>query len=242
VKIQIMSDLHLEFMSPKEERGFVDSLSPETDTLVLAGDIVPLHYLDPMRDIFGHFCNLWRDVIYIPGNHEYYGESPGHCHTLLNALLNELDNLHWLRPDRPPLDIRGTTFWGGTMWFPDGPNNSVLAHNLNDFELIKKFVPWVYLENRLFRARYSEHKADVVVTHHLPSFKSVAPDYLNNPLNIFFVCDMERQMSMWQPKLWVHGHSHAAKDYLLGDMRVVSNPKGYPHEEMPFDPKLVVEI
>jgi UDP-2,3-diacylglucosamine pyrophosphatase LpxH len=233
----------MEFMSPKGHARFVDELEQVADTLILAGDITTLHFLDQMRDAFRPFCELWREVIYVPGNHEYYGESPSHCENLLKTLLNEYSNLYWLRPNQPPLDIRGTTFWGGTMWFPDGPNNGVLAHNLNDFEMIKKFVPWVYQENTFFRECYGQHRADVVVTHHLPSQKSVAERFKNDALNIFFVSDMEKKMNIWQPKLWVHGHIHSPADYKLGDMRVVCNPRGYPLEgRCDFNDRFVVEI
>jgi hypothetical protein len=27
--------------------------------------------------------------------------------------------------------------------------------------------------------------------------------------------------------LWVHGHVHAKNDYIVGNCRVVSNPRGY---------------
>jgi hypothetical protein len=30
-----------------------------------------------------------------------------------------------------------------------------------------------------------------------------------------------------QIKLWTHGHVHNVNDYMIGDTRVVSNPRGY---------------
>ena len=32
------------------------------------------------------------------------------------------------------------------------------------------------------------------------------------------------------PKLIVHGHTHRRMDYMLGDTRVICNPRGYPGE------------
>lgn len=48
-------------------------------------------------------------------------------------------------------------------------------------------------------------------------------------------------------KLWVHGHMHNASDYVIGDTRVVCNPKGYPGEKNGeglcyFNPCKVVDV
>ena len=32
-------------------------------------------------------------------------------------------------------------------------------------------------------------------------------------------------------RLWLHGHTHAPRDYVVGTTRVVCNPRGYPHEK-----------
>jgi len=30
-----------------------------------------------------------------------------------------------------------------------------------------------------------------------------------------------------QIKLWIHGHTHESFDYMVGDTRIVCNPRGY---------------
>jgi predicted phosphodiesterase len=42
--------------------------------------------------------------------------------------------------------------------------------------------------------------------------------------------------------LWVHGHSHQAKQYLIGETLVVSNPRGYPEEDTGFNDSFVLEV
>ena len=76
-------------------------------------------------------------------------------------------------------------------------------------------------------------EGDVVVTHHLPSRRSVAPQFAGDPLNAFFLCDMERLILARQPLWWIHGHTHHPFDYQLGQTRVVANPRGYPSEARP---------
>jgi hypothetical protein len=45
-------------------------------------------------------------------------------------------------------------------------------------------------------------------------------------------------------KLWTHGHTHEEFDYMIGDTRVVCNPRGYiGYEELANNFKLkVVEV
>jgi Icc-related predicted phosphoesterase len=46
------------------------------------------------------------------------------------------------------------------------------------------------------------------------------------------------------PKLIVHGHTHEACDYMIGDTRVVCHPRGYPKETPYYDAykPLIVEV
>jgi 3',5'-cyclic AMP phosphodiesterase CpdA len=50
------------------------------------------------------------------------------------------------------------------------------------------------------------------------------------------------------PSVWLHGHIHRSRDYVVGDTRVVSNPRGYPTRERgvmenpDWDPGLVIDI
>jgi len=48
------------------------------------------------------------------------------------------------------------------------------------------------------------------------------------------------------PALWIHGHVHESRDYVVGGTRVVCNPHGYRSqlqvENPDFDPLLVVAV
>jgi len=45
-------------------------------------------------------------------------------------------------------------------------------------------------------------------------------------------------------RLWLHGHTHSPRDYVIGTTRVVCNPRGYPHEKWkpPVDLGLAIEL
>ena len=72
-------------------------------------------------------------------------------------------------------------------------------------------------------------KKFVVVTHHTPSFQSVAPYYKADQLMNGGCHSNLDEFIMDKPnlKLWVHGHTHEDFDYLIGETRVVCNPRGY---------------
>jgi len=69
----------------------------------------------------------------------------------------------------------------------------------------------------------------VVVTHHAPTPLSIAEYYKGDTLmNGAFHSDLsEFIMDRPQIKLWLHGHMHNVSDYMIGDTRVVCNPRGY---------------
>jgi Icc-related predicted phosphoesterase len=72
-------------------------------------------------------------------------------------------------------------------------------------------------------------KKYVVVTHHAPTPLSIAKCYKEDRLmNGAFHSDLsEFIMDRPQIKLWTHGHMHNVSDYVVGETRVVCNPRGY---------------
>jgi len=69
----------------------------------------------------------------------------------------------------------------------------------------------------------------VVCTHHTPSHRSCHPVYSHDTLmNGGYHSDLEEFiLDRPQIKLWTHGHTHEDFDYMIGDTRVVCNPRGY---------------
>jgi Icc-related predicted phosphoesterase len=239
MKIQILSDLHTEFWLSKDIEWLIPEDPP--DVLVLAGDIGIKQNLE---EVLRKFCKAYKQVIYIPGNHEYYNSSFNEIDDLISDLSDEFANLKANSSGVFEVGVLATT-----LWFPRFPNqkgNDQYKKSINDFHVIQDFDPAVYgvnKNNREFIEKFINDNC-VVVTHHLPSHKSIPEEHKDSPLNRFFVCDMEDVILEKQPKLWIHGHTHFSCDYYIGQTRVVCNPFGYLGFQVNpnFNKHLVVEV
>jgi predicted phosphodiesterase len=69
----------------------------------------------------------------------------------------------------------------------------------------------------------------VVVGHHAPSHLSIHPRYGNDQImNGGYYSNLDEFiLDRPQIKLWTHGHTHHPFDYVIGETRVVCNPRGY---------------
>ena len=86
----------------------------------------------------------------------------------------------------------------------------------------------------------------VVVGHHTPSTLSCHPRYKDDQLMNGGYHNSYEEYIMDHPqiKVWTHGHTHERYDYMIGDTRIVCNPRGYKgYEDIAEDFELkVIEI
>ena len=226
MKILVVSDLHLEFYRDGGFK-FLKSLGADNrdvDAIVVAGDFATnsglAHGLNILSGEFNH-------VVYTPGNHEFWGSSKDEVYNTLGKATRDLINVHWLRRSTVKLD--GHRFIGTPLWFPDGETNAIYATFWSDFNKIADFASWVYEENEADVEYLATNvvSTDIVVTHYLPSFRSVSPQWTTSTSNIFFVAHVDALIEARQPKLWIHGHTHDSVSYKIGDTEVLCNPFGY---------------
>lgn len=242
MRILFLSDLHLEFHRDGGQ-SFVRSLPlDKVDVVVLAGDIVPLQSrFMPSLDLF---TKRAKHIVWVNGNHEYYGTSPHAAHKVFSEYVGRNPNLHWL--NNSDVVIEGQRFLGGTLWFPHSQAVDTHRAFLNDFRVIRDFKPWVFEECEKTKTylRQETRQGDIVVVHHLPSHMSVHPRFAGNPYNVFFVCDIEDIIRSTKPRILVHGHTHDSCQYMLGKTKVICNPFGYAAQEenAAFNSNLIFEV
>lgn len=224
-RLALLSDLHLEFkwpsygLIPDTWQQLHDKInSADADLVINAGDI------DPYPDVRESFHKgIHVPYIHILGNHDFYGLQ----HPAKSRFIRDVNGLK----------VVGATLWtdfdkanpltmfrfkeclaDGTEIIPTPPYTRVAYELLDIFKSDLEFIDKEY--------------ADVVVTHHAPSMKSVNTKYINSGfLNYYFMSDLDRFIkSQSNTKLWLHGHMHDPCDYHIGHCRVVANPLGYPGE------------
>lgn len=235
MKIQLASDLHLEFIQRVVPGERLIAPAYGADALVLAGDIANgTQAIDLFKD--------WPvPVLYVAGNHEFYGHSLEQVRADL-AKNAEGTSIRFL--DNEAADFGGVRFLGCTLWtdyrlYSDCSQNELMRNAercLNDHRLIQSNgAPFsaagalheheqscAWLEREL--ARPYDGKT-VVITHHGPHAKSIHPRYAADMTNAAFVSNLDRLLMCTE--LWLHGHVHDSFDYIESGCRVIANPLGY---------------
>ncbi len=244
-----MSDLHLDHWEQRRGSGwfgaFLKQIQTDADVLVLAGDVVSFapRNIGWTCDRLCDFKARYPRVVYVPGNHEHYTTSidEGMAEAIEACAATGVDLLR----TGVIAEIGGHRFLGGTMWQPHTGRFAQLAEKITDHYAIKGFRQEANREFKEFKAFLEKNlrAGDVVVSHHAPSWGSLAPQWLGHPCNRFFITpEMEPLILDRKPELWAHGHVHTPFDYVLGDTRVVANPLGYPGEAVQFNHKMIVEL
>ena len=253
MRLQILSDLHLSGGAPPVP-------ATGADLIVLAGDIAR------PAEALAWATGLAKPVLYVPGNHEFYGSS-------IDATLRELSgrsrgtNVSVLDDDELVVDgvrFLGSTLWTDFMLYGDGEARAAAMADARRFVRDFSRIRAADGDDALFTpgdsaARHARHVAwlesrlaerhdgpTVVVTHHAPSRQSIHPRYAGSLLNACFVSDVARLAGGDRACLWIHGHTHDSFDYDLGGTRVVCNPRGYAkngvNENPGFDAGFTVDV
>jgi Icc-related predicted phosphoesterase len=251
MKLALASDIHLEFgdlLLKNEENA---------EVLILSGDICTTNVFkhNPkeramVKDFFRRCSFQFPHVVYVMGNHEHYDFDIAKTYERLKVELTDLPNIHLL--EKETWEHNGTTFVGGTLWTDMNKGDSLTmwhcGQRMNDFRLIRNGNRGIsgggYASRWSVEDSMEDHKkmldyinivtqdktkCYVSVTHHAPSALSIGKYYKDDTLmNGAFHSDLSKFiMDRPQIKLWTHGHMHNVSDYMVGETRVVCNPRGY---------------
>ncbi|GLS47124.1 metallophosphoesterase family protein [Methylobacterium brachythecii] len=256
LRIQVVSDLHVDVADPDPF-----ALAPGADLVVVAGDTC--------AGAVAAFTHLRRcvpaplPIVAVLGNHEFYGSV--HADELARARA-AAERLKITLLENEVAVIAGVRFFGATLWtdfdlYGHAHRPVAMAaalRRMNDHRCIaaapypawRPFLPLdaakLHATSRAFLARTLATPfagPRVVVTHHAPHPRCIAPRYGRDPLSASFASDLTDLIAGAGPDLWIHGHTHHAVDQMIGATRLVSNPHGYRHEcAGRFDPTLVIEV
>lgn len=251
MKLQILSDLHLEHY--EDSKGLLKKLNNDkADCVLMAGDIFCGRNMERQFDsVHEAFCknNTEKQIIIIPGNHEYYGSSINHINNELEELSDKwgfifLNDSHKFISDK-------CVVIGGNGWY--GDYNSQ-GPKINDFTQIIDFSMNVYEAMNLSSDSYkyfswamekfhSDHKI-ICMTHVAPVQNMTPKKYYGSVYNKFFTNNWYNLIAEFNPVLWISGHWHQYKRIKIGDTELIENSYGYPHEDgaKGFKKNLIFEI
>lgn len=229
MKLKLLSDLHIEGFANKQ----IYNNSDKADILILAGDI-NVHADNVYKDLM-RFAENYENVVYVPGNHEWYHNSYETFDTRLRALVQGKYNIHYLCND--VANIEGISFIGTPLWSNFRGNDKYCEEVRGLISDFKWYSPHVCKERgeaaqKWLKCAYENTTGPkVVITHWLPALECIDPRFATEVvLNRYFANDM----GDWIKELkdvpyWFFGHTHSSVDIRLGDTRVIANPAGYRH-------------
>lgn len=235
MRLQIISDMHLEFGNPGLEHHQVLG-----DTLVLAGDI---GWVPHLRSELPKAAKRWSNIVYITGNHEYYDtdRTMAEVNSEIEDIVSTLDNVWFLNNSTTTID--GIRFVGSTLW-----STPVSEARQNDFVWIaecdlKSMHQWNATAQQFLKD--TVRPDDVVVTHFLPVIRSdlakvgVVSKYPTGEWDYYYG---NTGLESVQAQLWICGHTHEPFDAVPFETRCVCNPLGYPDENTTTFTELVIDV
>lgn len=265
MRLHIISDLHV------DHGGFVLSSAVDADVIIVAGDIAGgiVASADALRALRKQ-AGVNVPILYVPGNHDWYGadlirDRDTALQAWFEAGVEVLDrrSIRLGGSDTlPATRFIGCTWWAAMDWTPEGLRGEPAfmecagrAYALvADFRTIKHdgkaLMPFhvraIHADETAFlvaeiKAAQAAGETPIVISHNGVARGSCHPKYGQDLLNAYFVNDRP-DLTAGVP-LWIHGHTHAACDYVepSSGCRVVCNPKGYAKENEEFNARLVVE-
>jgi predicted phosphodiesterase len=261
--LRICSDLHLEAKASGNAihnaiDRFIQLVPPDSrdkhSLLVLAGDISA--FRSHMQGILEQFNSRFAGILYVAGNHEFWGsdilqwDAWAETHTRKNVIVAKQFK------EVTEFEVSGVRILATTLWTNCGNNpvEEMAVKRMPDFQRINFDGGKITLSgvraihkgqlHLLTEALQSSTKPTVVVTHHLPSFSLCDARFAGGLEDGLFASNCDHLLSgQFAPKVWIHGHTHAPINRVLGDTRVICVPVGYPGEMKPlYDPYVFLNL
>ena len=233
MKIQICSDLHLEY-AVNQHWIKENPLRPVGDVLLIAGDVYHLDKRYELLDFIQVVAEQFEEVYLIPGNHEYYNG-----YDLATALsethLKIKENVHLV--NNKAIQIGGVNFVFTTLWTSVEREIEMIVSRMPDFHQIPFNGGLLSVDNYnrvhnycfdFLKTSLRSDMKNVVVSHHLPSRFCNAAEFKDSPMNEAFCVDKTEFIKEANIDYWVYGHSHRnLQDFEIGGTQLLTNQLGY---------------
>lgn len=264
MKIQIASDIHLEFLSILDYSKLVTNKN-NADILALLGDISVCGNkkdLEKYDNFLEYLSPKYKHIFVVSGNHEYYSQEKltmTDINRLIRSMIKKYNNVTFLNGNCFIVNEKNHKyiFCGGTLW-TNIPNDmkSFIKQSMNDYfniyvkrsNEIRKIEPddviklhKQYLKKINLTIKEYKNKKNVsliMLTHHKP--------YVNEdkPLNgLDFAYQTNLNNIIKEPiKLWCYGHTHIKDKTVISGTKIYSNPKGYPYQKTSYENDFIINL
>lgn len=250
-----ISDLHLDTYDSIKTKDdlekflrikFYDLHSSDCHYLILGGDISNIccktYYL------FLRWCSeKFQKVFIILGNHEYYGFVYQWLPTDTQLIIQKnysniifLNNSNYIIESPIKINIFGTTLWSDIP----NDNTSVMVKNISEIKYLTKENTLERYSSQINNEKHfecveslrhwltniSDESLNIVISHYLPSFRFIHPDYHKfNHMNFNFASDLEYLFND-KINVWIFGHTHMRGEQYFKNILFGVNAGGYPNE------------
>lgn len=237
---RIWSDLHLETGS--WDPAWFENAAGQY--LILAGDIneiVKTIKKPEALEFFQKCSEEFVKVLYVAGNHEFWGKYVEKWEQMQAFFESKgLNNIVVMQKSK--VEIEDITIFGATMWYDashldTSAPRAYLKQESKDYQYINTMrrqtwsglrptdvMFWNYDHLEWLREGLAACTTKkIVITHHAPTPFSKDPTFDNDHKE--YVNDLD--LAEYPTDFWVHGHVHYSHYYIVDDVTVVSNPRGY---------------
>lgn len=229
-RFSLISDMHIDFPQPRTP---YDKLE---ENVIIAGDtsngLEGLKFLQKLK-------NKGFNVYAVDGNHEHYsnmrqGRSPQET----TARFREE---HKRYHDNDPIPVVLANGWyhvdDGVLWA--GYMNDSRMGNLSQLQVNASAAEDAKTVGERLQEWKNHQRKGIVVTHTAPCLDTLNPQYEGHFSNDWYwnpaMEELLKEFSE-QIHIWCHGHSHAFADKIVHGVKVVCNPRGYPGENINWEP------
>lgn len=204
--LQYISDIHLEL------RTDFPRIPIASNNLALLGDIGHPDKKN-YEEFLKYVSSNYDRVFLIAGNHEYWNSGPN-TNKIIQEITSKFNNIEFLHNSQTHLNqylILGTTLW----------SNAKIHKTYFDQSLL-----W------LNKAISLANDPVIVLTHHLPSFKLIVPQYWTKEYDAVrdrYASNLDYLMTD-KVKVWLCGHSHCTVEMKINNTLCGINAFGFPKD------------
>ncbi|HVI48998.1 MAG TPA: metallophosphoesterase [Chitinophaga sp.] len=240
MKIQALSDLHIDYDENLQWLQGLSRYDYQEDTLILGGDIS--HHITLLETAFNMLKKTFREVIYVPGNHDLWVTGSKH-----SSSLEKFDHISRLAAaygiHTSTLHLHNITIVPLLGWYDYsfGQPTTEAVESWQDFYACKwqgfstvAAVTSYFLSlNERALSQLRPGIPRITFSHFMPRI-DLMPDYIPQSKRFIYPFlgsyGLEKQIRRVNPLMHIYGHSHVNMQQTIDNIEYINNAFGYPNE------------